>query len=458
MKEENIEKIFESQKEYFLSDSTLDIDFRIRNLKALKQEIINNEEQIQDALFKDLHKSAEEAYITEIGILISEINLCVKKLSKWTKAKKVRSSLSCFPSKAKIISQPYGVVLIISPWNYPFQLSLSPLIGAIASGNTAIIKPAEYSPNTSLIIKKITDKIYDSNYIKTIIGGKDENQRLLDLSFDYIFFTGSPKLGKLVMEKASKNLVPITLELGGKSPCIVDKTADIKLSAKRIAFGKFLNSGQTCIAPDHIFIHKDIKEEFIKEIIVVINSFYTENEENSKDYGRIINELHFDRLSALLDNGDIIYGGKINRDNKFISPTLIENIRKDSELLHSEIFGPILPIISFENIETLIASIRIKPKPLALYIFSNSKQIQNKIISKISSGGVCVNDTIMHIVPENLPFGGVGNSGMGAYHGKKSFETFSHQRSVLIRKNWLDITLRYPPFNKKKQSLIKKLI
>lgn len=458
MKEESIEMIFESQKEYFLSDTTLDLNFRIKSLKVLKQEILNNEKKIQDALFKDLHKSAEEAYITEIGILISEINLFIRKLRKWARVKKVRSSLSCFPSKARIISEPYGVCLIISPWNYPLQLAFSPLIGAIASGNTAIIKPAEYSPNTSLIIKKITDKIFNSNYIKTIIGGRDENQRLLDLAFDYIFFTGSPSLGKIVMEKAAKNLVPITLELGGKSPCLIDQTADIKLSAKRIVFGKFLNSGQTCIAPDHIFIHKDIKEEFIEEVIGVINSFYTENQESSKDYGRVINDVHFDRLSALLDDGDIIYGGKTNKDEKFISPTLIENIKKDSDLLHSEIFGPILPIISFENIDKLLESIRRKPKPLALYIFSNSKQIQNRIISKISSGGVCVNDTIMHIVPQGLPFGGVGNSGMGAYHGKKSFETFSHQRSVLIRKNWLDITLRYPPFNKTKQSLIKKLI
>ena len=458
MNEDSIKDVFKSQKEFFLTDKTRDLDFRIRSLRALKEEIINNEREIQEALFKDLHKSEEEAYLTEIGIIISEINQNIKKLKKWAKPKKVRSSIACFPSSAKIVSEPYGVVLIISPWNYPFQLAFSPLIGAIASGNTAILKPAEYSPNTSNIIKKIIDKVFSPNYVKTIIGSKEENQILLDLPFDYIFFTGSPVLGKIVMEKASKHLTPITLELGGKSPCIVDETCDIKLSAKRIAFGKFLNSGQTCIAPDHIFIHKSIKDEFVSELIKVINTFYTDNQEKSKDFGRIINELHFDRVSALLQDGDIIFGGKVNMEEKYISPTLIENINKDSELLNSEIFGPILPIIEFENIDELIETIRVKPKPLALYIFSSSKQTQNKIMSKISSGGVCVNDTIMHLVPENLPFGGVGNSGMGSYHGKKSFETFSHQRSVLIRGTWLDIALRYPPFNKKKLSLIKKLI
>ena len=458
MNEDSIKDVFKSQKEFFLTDKTRDLDFRIRSLRALKEEIINNEREIQEALFKDLHKSEEEAYLTEIGIIISEINQNIKKLKKWAKPKKVRSSIACFPSSAKIVSEPYGVVLIISPWNYPFQLAFSPLIGAIASGNTAILKPAEYSPNTSNIIKKIIDKVFSPNYVKTIIGSKEENQILLDLPFDYIFFTGSPVLGKIVMEKASKHLTPITLELGGKSPCIVDETCDIKLSAKRIAFGKFLNSGQTCIAPDHIFIHKSIKDEFVSELIKVINTFYTDNQEKSKDFGRIINELHFDRVSALLQDGYIIFGGKVNREEKYISPTLIENINQDSELINSEIFGPILPIIEFENIDELIETIRVKPKPLALYIFSSSKQTQNKIMSKISSGGVCVNDTIMHLVPENLPFGGVGNSGMGSYHGKKSFETFSHQRSVLTRGTFLDIALRYPPFNKKKLSLIKKLI
>lgn len=458
IKEDSIIDIFESQREFFLTDSTRGLDFRIRNLKALKEEIINNEKAIQEALFKDLHKSEEEAYLTEIGIIISEINQNIKKLRGWAKPRNVWSSLACFPSSAKIVSEPYGVVLVISPWNYPFQLALSPLIGAIAAGNTAIIKPAEYSPNTSNIIKAITDKVFKPNYIKTIIGGKEENQILLDLPFDYIFFTGSPVLGKVVMEKASKHLTPVTLELGGKSPCIVDQTSDIKLSAKRIAFGKFLNLGQTCIAPDHIFIHKSIKDEFVSEFVIAIKAFYSDNQESSKDFGRIINELHFNRLSALLKDGDIIYGGKTNKETRYISPTLIENIKLDSDLLNSEIFGPILPIITFENINQIIESIRRKPKPLALYVFSSSKLTQNKIISKISSGGVCVNDTIMHIVPEDLPFGGVGNSGMGSYHGKKSFETFSHQKSVLFRGTFLDVALRYPPFTKKKLSLIKKLI
>lgn len=458
MKDIDIKQLFESQREFFYSNSTRDICFRIDVLKKLRKEILQYEKEIEEALYLDLHKSPTESYITEIGFVLSEINLSIKKLKSWSKPKKVSSSIACFPSRARIISEPYGVCLIISPWNYPFQLLISPLIGAISAGNCAIIKPSEYSPNTSQIIKKITDKIFKAEYIFMALGEKQVSQELLELSFDYIFFTGSSNLGKIVMEKASKHLTPVTLELGGKSPCIVDKDANIEIAAKRIAFGKFLNAGQTCIAPDHLFIHKDIKERFVEELIKAIKQFYTEDIISSKDYGRIINEIHFDRLVSTLIDGKIIFGGNINREEKYISPTLIENINQSSDLLSQEIFGPILPIISFEDINEIVEDIRRKPKPLSLYVFSKSKHTQENIISKISSGGVCINDTIMHIVPEGLPFGGVGNSGIGSYQGKKSFETFSHQRSVLYRKTWLDIALRYPPFTENKKQIVKKIM
>ncbi|MDD4739809.1 MAG: aldehyde dehydrogenase family protein, partial [Bacteroidales bacterium] len=308
------------------------------------------------------------------------------------------------------------------------------------------------------VIKKILDRVFPPEYVFTALGEKEVSQELLEKEFDYIFFTGSSSLGKLVMEKASKHLTPTTLELGGKSPCIVDKDANIEVSAKRIAFGKFLNAGQTCIAPDYLFVHKDIKDVFVKEIIKSIKEFYSEESINSKDYGRIINQGHFLRLRKMLDDGKVIYGGDFNEEEKFISPTLIEDILLDSDLLKEEIFGPILPIISFENIDTLIQELKVKPKPLALYVFSQNKKVQDKIINNISSGGVCVNDTIMHIVPQTLPFGGVGNSGMGSYHGKKSFETFSHKRSILNRKTWLEVALRYPPFTESKKKIVKKVL
>lgn len=457
MNNQDIKDLFLSQREFYLKDSTLSLDFRLNSLKALKQEIINNQDEIANALFLDLHKSYAEAYLTEIGFVIKEINNAIKNLKKWAKDRRVSPSLLTFPSKGYIQNIPLGQVLIISPWNYPFQLAISPLVGAISAGNTAIIKPAELSPNTSNVIKSIIEKVFPRNYISTVIGGKDENLNLLDLDFNHIFFTGSPLLGKIVMEKASKNLVPVTLELGGKSPCIVDKTSDLELSAKRIVFGKFLNSGQTCIAPDYILVDKQFKSKLIEHLITSINILYNDSQ-NAKDYGRIISEAHFDRLASMLKDGNIVFGGDISREEKYISPTIITDIHSNSNLLSQEIFGPILPIIEFEDLDATLEDLRRKPKPLALYIFSNSKSTQNKILSKISSGGVCINDTIMHITPNNLPFGGVGNSGMGSYHGKKSFETFSHQRSVLNRKTYFDLSLRYPPFTEKTIKIVKKIM
>lgn len=457
MNNQEIVDLFLSQREFYLKDNTLSLDFRLNSLKALKQEIIKSQDEIANALFLDLHKSYAEAYLTEIGFVIKEINHAIKNLKKWAKNKRVYPSLLTFPSKGYIQNIPLGQVLIISPWNYPFQLAISPLVGAISAGNTAIIKPAELSVNTSKVIKSLIEKVFPSNYINTVIGGKEENLSLLDLDFNHIFFTGSPVLGKIVMEKASKNLVPITLELGGKSPCIIDQTTNLELTAKRIVFGKFLNSGQTCIAPDYILVDKQVKDKLIECLINSINVLYNDSQ-NAEDYGRIISESHFDRLVSMLMDGKILFGGDINRDERYISPTLITDIHSNSNLLSQEIFGPILPIIAYENLDIMLEELRRKPKPLALYIFSKSKSTQNKILSKISSGGVCINDTIMHITPDNLPFGGVGNSGMGSYHGKKSFETFSHQRSVLDRKTYLDLSLRYPPFTETTIKIVKKIM
>ncbi|MDD4002021.1 MAG: aldehyde dehydrogenase [Bacteroidales bacterium] len=458
MIEQNLQQIFNSQREYFYTNSTRDISFRILMLKKLRNQIIETQKEIEEALYIDLHKSPTESYITEIGFVLSEINRCIKSLKLWSKPKRVASSIACFPSSARIISEPYGVCLIISPWNYPFQLLISPLIGAISAGNCAILKPSEHSPHTSKIIEKIISNVFPNNYVFTALGEKEVSQELLEKDFDYIFFTGSSNLGKHVMEKASQHLTPITLELGGKSPCIIDKDANIEISAKRVCFGKFLNAGQTCIAPDYLFVHKDIKEKFVEKLIESIHQFFSQDIINSKDYGRIINQVHFQRLKRMLEDGKILFGGDNNEELKYISPTLIEDISPNSDLLSQEIFGPILPIISFENIDKLVQELRRKPKPLALYVFSQSRKTQQKVISNISSGGVCINDTIMHIVPHGLPFGGVGNSGIGSYHSKKSFDTFSHQKSVLDRKTWLDVPLRYPPFTETTKKIVKKIM
>ncbi|MFV0500516.1 MAG: aldehyde dehydrogenase [Bacteroidales bacterium] len=457
MNNQDIKDLFLSQREFYLKDNTLSLSFRLDSLKRLKQEIIKSQDEIAKALFLDLHKSYAEAYLTEIGFVIKEINHAIKNLKKWARDKRVSPSFLTFPSKGYIQNIPLGQVLIISPWNYPFQLAISPLVGAISAGNTAIIKPAELSVNTSTVIKSLIEKVFPSHYISTVIGGKEENLSLLDLDFNHIFFTGSPVLGKIVMEKASKNLVPVTLELGGKSPCIIDKTTDLELTAKRIVFGKFINSGQTCIAPDYILVDKQVKDKLIECLINSINVHYNDSQ-NADDYGRIISESHFDRLVSMLMDGEILFGGDINRDERYIAPTLITDIHPNSLLLSQEIFGPILPIIEYEDLDNMLEQLRRKPKPLALYIFSKSKSTQKQILSKISSGGVCINDTIMHITPDNLPFGGVGNSGMGSYHGKKSFETFSHQRSVLDRKTYFDLSLRYPPFTEKTMRLVKKIM
>ncbi|SHH44891.1 aldehyde dehydrogenase (NAD+) [Caloranaerobacter azorensis DSM 13643] len=452
-----IKELIDRQRKYFERGITLDINFRINMLKVLKSAIIENEKLILRALKEDLNKSDFEGYETEIGIVLDEIGYIIKNLRYWTKPKRVKTPITQFISKSYIYSEPYGVTLIIAPWNYPFQLVMAPLIGSISAGNCSIIKPSEYSPNTSKIISKIISDNFEEEFIAVIEGGIEVNKALLEEKFDYIFFTGSVNVGKIVMEAASKHLTPITLELGGKSPCIVDEDADVELAAKRIVWGKFLNAGQTCVAPDYLYLHKNIKDDFIKNAIKFIKEFFGENPLKSEDYPRIVNIKHFNRLKNLLKDGDVLYGGDFNEEKLYIAPTIIDNITWEDSIMQEEIFGPILPILMFEKLDEVIKIVNIRPKPLALYYFSNNKEKQERVIREISFGGGCINDTIVHLATPYLPFGGVGNSGMGNYHGKASFDTFSHKKSVLKKSNLIDISLRYPPY-KNKINLLKKIL
>ncbi|MFA7366681.1 MAG: aldehyde dehydrogenase [Bacilli bacterium] len=439
-----IQKIVQSARDYYNNGKTREVDERIKHLKLLKLSISKNENKILEALKRDLNKSDFEGFMTELALLYEEINYICKHLKKWARPKKVKTPITHFPSKSYIHSEPYGVVLIMSPWNYPFYLSMAPLIGAIASGNTVILKPSNYSSQTSLIINRIISEVFKEEYVSVVLGGREENQELLNQKFDYIFFTGSPNVGKIVMESASKNLTPVSLELGGKSPCIIDSSADINIAAKRIAWGKFVNSGQTCVAPDYVVIHESRKEEFITKIIDNIEKFYSKSFDND-EFPKIITNRHFQRLVDLIANEKVIYGG--NTKNNSIHPTLVESNWK-SKIMEEEIFGPILPIITYKDLDETINQIKIKERPLALYLFTNDKNVEEKIVNQINYGGGCINDVIVHLATPYMPFGGVGNSGMGNYHGKFSFDTFSHKKSILKKANWLDINLRYPPYNK----------
>ena len=452
-------KIFNNEKEYYLSGETLSVKFRIEKLRLLKKVIKDNEEKLLSALKKDLNKSNFEGYVTEIGILYQEIDYAIKNVKKWAKREKKRTDIVYFPAKSYIYKQPYGVVLIISPFNYPIQLAFSPLIGAISAGNCAIIKPSEYAINSAMVIEEIINSTFDKRYINVIdpLGGKETVSELLSLKFNYIFFTGSVRVGKIVMEAASKNLIPVTLELGGKSPCIVDKDANIKLSAKRIVWGKYLNVGQTCVAPDYVYVHKDVKEKLLKEMVKEIESEYGKDAKKSEDYARIIRKEEVKRLQGYLDEGEIYYGGEVDIEDRYISPTILTNIKENSKILEEEIFGPIFPVYEFEDITKVIEYVNSKERPLALYYFSEDKNKIETVLGSTTSGGVTINDTIIHVSSTHIPFGGVGNSGMGNYHGKASFDTFTHKKSVVKRSTLMEFPFRFPPY-KDKLKLIKKLM
>jgi len=452
----SIKTIVNNQKLYFSKEETRDISFRKKQLEKLYKSIKQHENEILNALKADLNKSAFEAYETEIGMVYEELKFMLKNIKNFSKPRRIKTPLMHFPSKSYQYQDPYGCVLIMSPWNYPFQLTLVPLIGALAAGNCAVVKPSNYAKETSRVILKILSE-FPQEYIAVVEGGRDVNNALLEEKFDYIFFTGSPLVGKLVMEKSAQHLTPMTLELGGKSPCIIDKTVKIDLAAKRVAWGKLLNSGQTCVAPDYIIVHESIKNEFINALKKYIEVFYGKNPEKNPEYPKIINKIHFDRLSELINNSDNVYGGKINSETYQIAPAIIENCRWDSLVMKDEIFGPIFPIISYNNLDEIIKQINSRPKPLALYCFTESKTIENKILKSVLYGGGCINDTVVHLANPYLSFGGVGESGLGKYHGKESFYTFSHTKSVLKRGTSSDINLRYAPY-KDNLKLIKKIL
>lgn len=453
-----ITDIIKNQKEFYNTNITKNVEYRIKALKKLKEVIIENQEKIECALKADLNKSAFETYMCETGLVLNELTHTLKNIKKWAKIKKVRTPITQFHSKSFIIPESYGVTLIISPWNYPFMLSIQPLISAIAAGNTAIIKPSEYSLNTSYVLKDIISKAFDPKYVTLVEGGISKSQELLNQKFDYIFYTGGVEVGKIVMEKASKNLTPVTLELGGKSPCIVDESADIALSAKRIVFGKLLNAGQTCVAPDYILVNSKVKEKLIYNLKKYILDFLGEDAINNSDYPRIINKKQFERLQRLINNENVIFGGKTDEISLKIEPTLLDNITLNSPIMQEEIFGPILPIISFNNIDEVVKIVNINEKPLALYLFTNNKYTEEKILNNIQFGGGCINDTVIHLATSNLSFGGIGKSGMGAYHGKFGFDTFTHYKSILKKSNFIDLEMRYHKYTDKNLKLIKRFL
>jgi aldehyde dehydrogenase (NAD+) len=441
-----INGVIQKLREFFATGRTRDISFRIKQLKTLRKAIIEQETAIFDALKQDLGKPAFEAYGGDVAIVINEIDFIIKRLRSWAKPIKVKTPLTFFPSSSHVVSEPYGVVLIIGPWNFPFQLMLGPLVGSIASGNCTLLKPPIDAPHSSRLITKIIHDHFEPGYIAVVEGGAETGQTLLAEVFDYIFFTGGPATGRLVMQAAAKHLTPVTLELGGKNPCIVDADTHLEHTARRIVWGKFFNAGQSCVAVDYLLVDTKIKQQLLDHLVRVVIDFYGHDPSQSPDFGRIVNEAHFDRLSRLLGQGTIVIGGQSNRATRYIAPTIIDNIRGTEPIMEDEIFGPLLPIIEYDNLSDAIAMVNARPKPLALYFFSRDKEKQARVLQAVPSGGACINDTVIQETASSLPFGGVGQSGIGKYHGKASFDTFSHERSIVKRGFAFDIRLRYPPY------------
>lgn len=444
-----ISDLLTAQKSFFKKGKLLDVGFRIEKLKLLKSVIENHETEICDALFQDFKKPKFESVLSETAFIISELDYMIKKLKNWAKPQKVSSSIINFPSSDYIYSEPYGTCLIIAPWNYPFQLAISPLMGAIAAGNMVVLKPSELAPNTSQILATILEKVFPKEIVAVVQGGVPVSEALLEEKWDYVFFTGSVPVGKIVAKAIAPHLTPSTLELGGKNPCIIHKSAKVELAAKRIVWGKFLNAGQTCIAPDYILIESSIKNEFIKAVQKEITAAYGANPKESPDYARIINSKNFDRLTALLEGEKCTSGGDLDAAKLYIEPTIIDEPALSSKVMEDEIFGPILPVISVSSEENIRDIVDSYSKPLSLYVFSENKEFSEKILKTYSFGGGAVNDVVIQVVNKNLPFGGIGNSGNGAYHGKHSFDTFSHKKSITKRGTWLDVPLRYAPYGDK---------
>ncbi len=449
MTSQEIKSLLDKQREFYKSGVTIPVDFRIRQLKKLYSAVKRYENDINEALRKDLGKSHYEGFMCESGLALTEISYMIKHIKKFARRKTILTPIAQFRSHSYKQPVPYGNTLIMSPWNYPFLLTLEPLADAIAAGNTAIVKPSAYSPATSEIINKIIRECFSPEYVAVVTGGRAENSALLDQKFDLVFFTGSQSVGKEVLRRTAEHLTPVVLELGGKSPCIVDSTANIGLAARRIVFGKYLNCGQTCVAPDYILCDHSVKDELVSEITKEIKRQYGDNPLANDNYGKIINEKHFTRLCGLIDKNKVVTGGEINPQTCQIAPTVMDNVSYDDAVMGEEIFGPVMPIISYDDFDIVVDELKDKDKPLALYIFSNNRKHINRVTKELSYGGGCINDVVIHLATSNMGFGGVGESGMGAYHGKAGFDAFTHYKSIVDKKTWLDLPMRYQPYKSK---------
>ena len=438
-----IGEIRAKQESYFRSGATLDVRTRKANLVAFEKAVLKWEKPLCEALWKDLHKSYEESYIAEVSILLGEIRTHIRNVGKWTRPQRRPTPMKLFPSRSKIISEPLGTALIISPWNYPVQLLLTPLVGVISSGCTAVLKPSPYVPEVSDVIEKMIRDTFPEEYVAVVQGDRNVNTALLEQRWDMIFFTGSPSFGRAVMAAAAKNLTPVVLELGGKSPCIIDKDADIEVAAKRVAWGKSLNAGQTCIAPDYLMLHKNIKDKFLSELEKAFGELLGDDPQKSEHFVRIVNDAAFERLKGYLADGEVVFGGKTDKDERYFSPTVLDHVSPDSPVMQEEIFGPIFPVQTFSSLDEVIRFVSMREKPLALYYFGSQG---DKVLKHTTSGGSCINDVIMHIANENVPFGGVGMSGMGSYHHKRTFDVFTHYRSAISTPTWIDLPFRYMPY------------
>lgn len=454
MTETEIRQIVENQRTYFYTGATLPLSHRIEALKKIQSYILTHEAEIGKAIRKDLGKSDFESYMCETGLVLSEITYMLKHIRSFAKEKNVLTPLTQFHSRSFKKPSPYGVALIMSPWNYPFLLTIDPLIDALAAGNTVVLKPSAYSPYTSAVIQSMIEECFDTRYVAVITGGRAENTCLLNEHFDYIFFTGSQTVGKEVMRHAAAHLTPVTLELGGKSPCIVEESANIKLAARRIVFGKYLNCGQTCVAPDYIYCDRKIKDQLLAEIKRQIKRQFRSEPLTNKNYGKIINEKHFDRITKLIDSSKVVFGGKCDHTTLKIEPTVMDHVTFDDAVMQEEIFGPILPILTYDSLDQAIHKINSMPHPLALYVFTSDKTAARKVTARCGFGGGCINDTIIHLATSEMGFGGFGESGMGSYHGKDGFRTFSHYKSIVDKKTWLDLPMRYQPYRKVNEKLI----
>ena len=444
----NIEEILEQQRAFYRSGATLSVDFRIENLKKLYRAVQKYESEIGKALCSDLGKSDFEGFMCETGLVLSELHYMIRHTRRFARERTVHTPLAQFASRSYQKPTPYGNTLIMSPWNYPFLLTLDPLADAIAAGNTAIVKPSAYSPATSALIREIIEECFPPEYVAVVTGGREENRFLLEQKFDFVFFTGSQRVGKEVLRHTAETLTPAVLELGGKSPCIVDSTAKIQLAAKRIVFGKFINCGQTCVAPDYILCHRSVKDQLVHEICLQIKAQYGETPLLNPDYGRIINEKHFERICGLIDREKTVLGGDTDRETLQIAPTVMDNVSWGDPVMQEEIFGPLLPILCFDTFDEVYDLLSRMPKPLALYLFSENKQRMAEVSQRCSYGGGCMNDTLIHLATSEMGFGGVGESGMGAYHGREGFNVFSHTKSIVEKKTWIDLPMRYQPYNK----------